>query len=239
MKAEYEQWIKENTNAKSTAGNRLSDLRRVEKSYGDIDEHYNRDELRSVIASLRYSMEDKRNNKPNTSKIEPINGSVYDCLASYRLAVEWYCKFRQETLETDIPNDLDSNNETLIEHRLLLGLERDMQNALRSSIQQLETGLEIIDGGAERIVPSGRIDITAKDKNGAIVAIELKTGSVRRSDIGQILSYMGDLGEEDPETNVRGILVASDFDNKIQAAARMVPNLSLHSYRVNFEFKKI
>ena len=47
---------------------------------------------------------------------------------------------------------------------------------------------------------------------------------------------MGDVAAE--ETNpVRGILVAGDFDNKARAAARVVPSLSLRSYRVTFEFR--
>ena len=43
----------------------------------------------------------------------------------------------------------------------LIGLERDMQAALRRAIEQLELGLEIVDDGAERSVSSGFIDITA------------------------------------------------------------------------------
>jgi endonuclease len=54
--------------------------------------------------------------------------------------------------------------------------------------------------------------------------------------IGQILSYMGDAAAEEESRNIRGILVASDFDAKANAAARMVPNLSLRRYSVRFMF---
>lgn len=64
--------------------------------------------------------------------------------------------------------------------------------------------------------------------------IELKAGTARRDTIGQILSYMGDVAAE--EYQVRGILVAGDFDNKARAAARVVTSLSLRRYRVSFEF---
>ena len=114
-----------------------------------------------------------------------------------------------------------------------------MQAALRSAIEQLEPGLVVIDDGAERSVASGFIDITAKDGQGAIVVIELKTGTARRDAVAQVLSYMGDIVEEEPDDQVRGILVAGDFDKKARAAARMVPALSLRSYRVNFEFKPV
>jgi len=116
-----------------------------------------------------------------------------------------------------------------------VGLERDLQKALRREIEQLEPGLTIIDEGVERYVPSGYIDITARDRNGNTVVIELKAGTADRAAVGQILSYMGDVAEEDSSA-VRGLLVAHDFDAKSKAAARMVPNLGLRSYAVRFAF---
>ena len=57
------------------------------------------------------------------------------------------------------------------------GLERDLQTALRSNIQQLESGLQVADGGKERTCDAGRIDITARDAQGLTVVIELRRGS--------------------------------------------------------------
>jgi RecB family endonuclease NucS len=54
------------------------------------------------------------------------------------------------------------------------GLERDLQKALRDHIEQLEPGLTIIDADKEQTVSSGRMDITARDRAGATVVIELK-----------------------------------------------------------------
>jgi endonuclease len=71
---------------------------------------------------------------------------------------------------------------------------------------QLEPGLEISDGGEEQMVESGRIDITAKDRNGATVVIELKAGKAGRRAIGQILAYMGDFTQD--KKQIRGIVVA-------------------------------
>jgi len=72
------------------------------------------------------------------------------------------------------------------------GLERDLQAALRKNIDQLEPGLSITDGGKEKQVASGRVDITAQDKQGSTVVIELKAGTADRETVGQILGYMGD-----------------------------------------------
>ena len=240
MKSTYQNWLEQQGYAGGTVTAQMHRAGRVEECYGDLDEHYNRDQLRSVIDELKYSTEDERRNKPNPSKI-PFKGDSRKNLASYRNATERYCKFRRETADDENIAGISSlptkDAEDLVnEHGQLIGLERDMQAALRRAIEQLEHGLEIIDDGAERSVSSGFIDITAKDTKGSIVVIELKTGTARQKAVAQILSYMGDLADEEPEAEVRGILVAGDFDKKARAAARVVPTLSLRAYKVNFEF---
>ena len=89
------------------------------------------------------------------------------------------------------------------------------------------------------VATSPFIDITARDSRGAIVVIELKTGTARQGAVAQVLSYMGDIAGEEPDQAVRGVLVAGDFDKKARSAARVVPDLSLRSYRVSFEFKDV
>jgi|GEM_PF-1434080 hypothetical protein len=115
------------------------------------------------------------------------------------------------------------------------GLERDLQRALRINIDHLEQGLRIIDDGSERSVDAGRIDITAEDADGQIVVIELKAGAAQPEAIAQLLAYMGTI--ENPESKpIRGILVASDFNQRVVYAAQAVPNLSLKSYSFQFSF---
>ncbi len=120
---------------------------------------------------------------------------------------------------------------------LKFGLERDLQKALRANIQQLEPGLKLIDGGAEKSVEAGRIDITAEDAEGCLVVIELKAGEANLRSIGQLLAYMGSVSD-DPNQCVRGILIANDFDHRTVAAARAVPNLSLVAYSFQFSFSQ-
>lgn len=232
-KATYKKWLEQQRYSDGTVNTQVYRVERVEENYGDLDGHYEDDRLQSVISELKYSKEDERQNKPNPSKI-PFEGNIRDNLASYRNATERYRKFRDE--ESGGGNS-EVESEKVTDDGRLIGLERDMQAALRSSIEQLEPGLEIMDDGAERSVSSGFIDITAKDADGKIVVIELKTGTARRRAVAQILSYMGAVAEEEENVTVRGILVAADFDTKARYAARVVPTLSLRSYRVNFEFK--
>lgn len=128
-------------------------------------------------------------------------------------------------------NELEESTETTF------GLERDLQSALRRHIDDLEQGLFVIDDGKERKVPSGFIDITARDRDGSAVAIELKAGTADRGDLGQVLSYIGDLMEQEP--SVRGLLVAGDFTTRAIAAARAAPNVRLVRYGIRFSFETV
>jgi RecB family endonuclease NucS len=117
------------------------------------------------------------------------------------------------------------------------GLERDLQIALRRNIAQLDPLLTVADGGKERTVPSGRIDITARDADGATVVIELKAGEADRDAVGQILSYMGDLMTE--AERVRGVLVANDFTARAMSAARSARDVTLVRYEFQFTFQHV
>jgi len=121
---------------------------------------------------------------------------------------------------------------------ITFGLERDLQTALRSNIEQLEPGLSIVDGGAERSTRAGRIDITSKDSQGNTVVIELKAGRASSDVIAQVLSYMGAIAETE-NNPVRGMIVAGDFSERVILAAKAVPNLSLVKYSFQFSFKRI
>lgn len=135
------------------------------------------------------------------------------------------------------PRDLEGSSTE--PKKVKIGLERDLQDALRSNINQLEQGLKIIDNGSELIVDAGRIDITAEDDRGQIVVIELKAGTAQPESIAQLLAYMGTVmgTVENPDGKpVRGILVASDFNQRVVFAAQAVSNLSLKSYSFQFSF---
>ncbi len=114
-------------------------------------------------------------------------------------------------------------------------LERDLQRTLRDNIEQLEPGLTIVDGGAEKSVATGRIDITAKDSQGNLVIIELKAGVAPDSALTQLLGYMGSM-EPVEEGTIRGILVAQDFTDRLVYAATMVPHVNLKAYAFRFTF---
>jgi hypothetical protein len=117
--------------------------------------------------------------------------------------------------------------------RWTLSLERDLQRALRGSLDLLEPGLVAVDGGREEAFR----DMTAKDKSGNIVVIELKASKAGPEAVTQLLAYMGEVKETMNPSGLRGILIAPDFQAKAIAAASIVPNMTLRRYQFHLTFE--
>jgi len=240
MHPTYSEWLRCAVPSEATWRTKLSELRRIEAAYGDLDALYDQDELQSVVSDLTYSTEDARAGRPNPSRLD-IAGDLRNNLASYGSALRKYVRFRNEVeIEAGhaVLPPLPPPGASSDEGEARLTLERDLQAALRRSITQLEPGLTIIDGGAERTVPSGRIDILAQDPAGHPVVIELKAVRAPRDAVAQVLAYMGDLAAEGGAAP-RGLLVAPDFDPRAIAATRMVPALRLMRFSFSFAFERI
>jgi hypothetical protein len=231
----YKNWLAAQNYQIGTITAQMHRAGRVEQHYGDLDVLYNEDRLEGLITELNYTTQDRRNNRPNQTKI-PFEGNAYNNLASYRDAVRRYRRFLEDGSE--IPESEISVTETSPEPEAAqtIGLEKDMQAAIRQNISRIEQGLRITDGGRERSVETGFIDITAEDSESIPVVIELKTGVAGQRAVAQILSYIGSVMEEEGIDNVRGILIASEFDRKARAAAKVVPNLTLMRYQFSFQF---
>jgi hypothetical protein len=242
MDARFEVWMEASGSDAGSTRSRISNLQRVESAYGDLDALYGEDGFASLLADLTYTTADARQGLPNRSRIA-INGDVYNGLATLRSAVAKYLRFRNEVTRSLAGDDVDDAQVTVPveslaapgDRDLTFSMERDLQAALRRSIDQLEPGLTVIDGGGEHIVPSGRIDILSQDAEGARVVIELKAVRATRDAVAQVLAYMGDLAQEDVGA-VRGVLVAPEFDARAVAAARVVPTLRLVRYGFSFTF---
>jgi hypothetical protein len=146
--------------------------------------------------------------------------------------------FADVLLDNDSDGTENQSEDVAEAAEITFGLERDLQSALRENIAQLESSLNIIDGGKERVTDAGRLDITAEDSQGNIVVIELKAGVASPDVIAQVLAYMGAIAETDKKP-VRGILVAGDFHKRVIWAARAIPNLELRKYAFQFTFESV
>ncbi len=236
--AAFKAWLAANYTPNS-ATTHFSQAKKVDEVYGDLDAIFDAGEIEKIAAELNYSSQDAKSGKPNPSKI-PAGNNFYANLAAYKSSLRCYARFRE--------NESEFNSETAMEiagqaikakhEGKQFELERHLQSELRREITQLEAGLQIIDDGLERSVDSGFIDILARDETGALVVIELKAGLARRESIGQIVGYMGDLMDDEPDTQVRGILVAADFDKSCRGGVRAIPTLDLKQYRFNFTFSE-
>jgi hypothetical protein len=242
MRLDYPKWLAAQQYSEGTQNTQIYRVKKVEECYGDLERHFTNGTYEEIIDSLEYSTSDERVNKPNPSKLAfEGNINLRNNLQSYKSAAVRYWEFLKEdglqsrTLEAILPDDqeMPSVVEDFFQQRF--SLERDMQASLRRNIKSLDSSLRIIDGGDERAVNSGLIDITCENDE-ALVVVELKAGKADNRAIGQILGYMGDLYEEEGGKLVRGILVAHDFDRRTRAAARVVPTLTLKKYSIEFRF---
>lgn len=118
---------------------------------------------------------------------------------------------------------------------LSISLERDIEDQLVHRLDALEAGLTF--EGRQVKCDVGRVDIVGRGADGATVVIELKVGEAKDSAVGQIARYMGWHQQNQDAGTVRGILVASDFPEGVQHAARAIPNLTLARYRIELTFE--
>ena len=80
----------------------------------------------------------------------------------------------------------------------------------------------------------GRIDILAKD-NQSYVVIELKRNQTSDDTVGQITRYMGWIEEKLGDENVKGIIVAGKYDEKLYYAQKRLKDIEVFLYEVNFK----
>jgi endonuclease len=139
-------------------------------------------------------------------------------------------------------SDEDSvNTEEII--NATLSLERDLQEYISRDLSRLGGGLKLYTGegltGREISTEAGKIDILAVDTKNTLVVIELKANKASPNALGQILGYMASIKKELEADTVRGIIVAEDFDKKLQLAVTQVSNISLIKFKVKFDFEPI
>jgi len=127
-----------------------------------------------------------------------------------------------------------------------ISVEKDLRRYLVTYLDSLELGLRLYQqgekSGEEYPIEAGkmRIDILAVDKANNFVVIELKAGIADLSTFGQISAYMGWVKQNlANDLDVRGIIVANDFDEKIKYAISLGPNIKLKQYDLKFEFKDV
>ena len=81
----------------------------------------------------------------------------------------------------------------------------------------------------------GPIDILAKDKKTkSFVVIELKKNQTSDDTIGQLARYMGWIKEILKDDSVKGIIIAGSYDKKLDYALKVMKNIEMFLYEVDF-----
>ncbi len=202
---------------------------------------FERDGMASIPGLFANASADEAAGRPDPTQMNVGECSLLGVLRWYKSHLNQYSMFRLSGGDVDFEEE---ENETVegfdVDDEVgavgVSGLEADLQAALRENIEQLKPGLTICDGGAERKVASGFLDILARDGLGRLEVIELKAGTARDAVIAQILGYMGDLTGQASKP-ARSIIVAADFRTRVQSSARAISDLALKSYRYRFEFR--
>jgi len=71
-----------------------------------------------------------------------------------------------------------------------------------------------------------------------ICIIELKKNQTSDDTVGQITRYMGWIKKNKNNPNVKGIIIAAEFDKKLEYALGAVQNIEVFLYQVDFKLKE-
>lgn len=142
--------------------------------------------------------------------------------------------------------DLEFKNENSVVSTGLFYMEKQLEDFIVENWESTQLGKEldlIYEEGSLKSqqfrTDIGPIDILAKDKkSGEFVVIELKKNQSSDDTVGQILRYMGWVKEKLSDTNVRGIVVAGKYDERLDYARKMIPGLEVFIYEVQFNLKE-
>jgi len=91
---EFRGWMKsECAYSAGTINSRITNCRKVEKSHGCLDNHFDNDMCENILALLTYTAADKANGKEPSHDIH-IGGDVKTGTETYRRAVKLFIEFR-------------------------------------------------------------------------------------------------------------------------------------------------
>ena len=160
-----------------------------------------------------------------------------------------------ETLDSDLQeileiyrNSLEKGvrDESSVISKGLFYMEQQLEDFIISNWESTSLGKEyelIYEDGTltsqQYITPVGRMDILAKDKKtGSYVVIELKRNQTSDDTIGQITRYMGWVKQELGDNGVKGVIIAGSYDQRLDYARVMMPELDVFIYEVQFNLKE-
>lgn len=181
---------------------------------------------------------------------DELSESLIKSLNSMRLIVnlEDYEQEIESIIDGRQVNTLRSQDPT-IESVTEFALEKHLEDFLIKNWNTTPLGLEYdiltdSDGtmvGQQYLSDTGPIDILAIKKDGSeLLILELKKGRASDAVVGQIQRYMGFVKHELAELHqsVRGIIIASEHDTKIERALSVTKDIEFFVYQLQFSLEK-
>jgi len=164
---------------------------------------------------------------------ETING---------RAVIEISLIQRSELIDTyPISTTIQDEEEAERLTEINMQMENDLENFLVENLHLIDKDLILFQdehgkSGRQYVTEVGCIDLLCKRKDDFVV-IELKKGRSSDKVVGQISRYIGWIKEKLANgSNVKGIIIVHDFDNKLKYAVLANPNIELKYYQISIEF---
>lgn len=163
--------------------------------------------------------------------------SIEDLESDLEVIISYYKKTLSITTKNTVASEYTSG---------LFYMEKELENFILENWEKTEFGKKydlIIEEGVLKSqqykTEIGPIDILAKDKiNKNFVVIELKRNQTSDDTVGQLARYMGWIREAKGDKNVKGIIIAGTYDKKLDYALKMIPNVDVFLYEVDFHLKE-
>lgn len=134
----FREYLEERYSEKNkTVGSRLSNCKKIEEYYGDLDVIYDKDKCQSLLEELTYSAKDERAKKAPKHSIK-INGRIRTGTSTLKQALNLYVKFR------------DSLNDKSI--RVKKGLDADSHKVLLDILKSFKFDKKLHSGSRENVL---------------------------------------------------------------------------------------
>lgn len=154
--------------------------------------------------------------------------------------LEQILKYYQQVTETEI------HSQTSTVGQGIFYLEKQLEDFIIQNWTNTDLGAKydlIVEEGVlisqQYRTDIGPMDILAKDKKtGSYVVIELKKNQTSDDTIGQVARYMGWVKDTLKDDNVKGIIIAQAYDKKLEYALKMITNVEVYIYEVDFRLKE-
>ncbi|GHV10332.1 hypothetical protein FACS1894162_3860 [Bacteroidia bacterium] len=157
---EFKEWLEKYRypDSKPTVGSRIANCKNVEKNYGDLGTHFDKDKCGRIVSELTYSKADEREKRKPNHPIH-IDGNIYNGSATLKQAVGLYVQFRNLLSDVDEQSDYlpektfaskyEKAKETLIKalnefsysyvkHKDIVSLQLDIEEHLMTQLPEFD-----------------------------------------------------------------------------------------------------